>query len=102
MRASSARALDGIDVAYYLVHSLGARDFEQRDLAAARVITEEAERAGVGQLVYLGGLGDDSPDLSPHLRSRLETAEELAAGSVPLTTLRPRSWSGAAVPASRR
>ncbi len=82
------RALDGVDVAYYLVHSLGARDFEQRDLAAARIVTEEAERAGVGQLVYLGGLGDDSPELSPHLRSRLETAEELAAGSVPLTTLR--------------
>jgi uncharacterized protein YbjT (DUF2867 family) len=82
------RALDGVDVAYYLVHSLGARDFEQRDLAAARIVTEEAERAGVGQLVYLGGLGDDSPELSPHLRSRLETAEELASGSVPLTTLR--------------
>jgi uncharacterized protein YbjT (DUF2867 family) len=82
------RALDGVDVAYHLVHSLGARDFEQRDLAAARTVTEEAERAGVGQLVYLGGLGDDSPELSPHLRSRLETAEELAAGSVPLTTLR--------------
>lgn len=82
------RALDGVDVAYYLVHSLGARDFEQRDLDAARIVTEEAERAGVGQLVYLGGLGDDSPELSPHLRSRLATAEELAAGSVPLTTLR--------------
>jgi uncharacterized protein YbjT (DUF2867 family) len=47
-----------------------------------------AETAGVRQIVYLGGLGDDAPDLSPHLRSRRETGERLAAGSVPVTTLR--------------
>ena len=82
------RALDGVEVAYYLVHSLGASDFEERDLQAARTIAQAAEREGVRQLVYLGGLGDDSPDLSPHLRSRLETAKQLATGSVPVTTLR--------------
>ena len=82
------RALEGIDVAYFLVHSLGASDFEERDLLAARTVAQAAEQAGVRQLVYLGGLGDDSPDLSPHLRSRLETANELATGSVPVTTLR--------------
>ena len=86
--ASVRRALDGADVAYYLVHSLGSPDFENRDRAAARTIAHEAERAGLSQLVYLGGLGDDSPDLSPHLRSRLETQRELGSGSVPLTTLR--------------
>jgi uncharacterized protein YbjT (DUF2867 family) len=85
---SVRRALDGIDVAYYLVHSLGERDFEARDRAAARIVAEEAERAGLRQLVYLGGLGDESPELSPHLRSRLETAHALASGAVPLTTLR--------------
>ena len=82
------RALDGVEVAYYLVHSLGASDFEERDLLAARTVAQAAEQEGVRQLVYLGGLGDDSPDLSPHLRSRLETAKQLAAGSVPVTTLR--------------
>ncbi len=82
------RALDGVNVAYYLVHSLGTSDFEERDLVAARTVARAAEQEGVRQLVYLGGLGDDSPDLSPHLRSRLETAKQLAAGSVPVTTLR--------------
>ena len=46
------------------------------------------ETAGLRQLIYLGGLGDDSPDLSPHLRSRTETGVALASGSVPVTTLR--------------
>ena len=85
---SVRRALDGVDVAYYLVHSLGNRDFEGRDRAAARTVSEQAAEAGVGQLVYLGGLGDDSDGLSDHLRSRLETERELASGAVPLTTLR--------------
>ncbi len=74
------RPLDGVEVAYYLVHSLGASNFEERDLLAARTVARAAEEEGVQQLVYLGGLGGaDSPDLSPHLRSRLETAKRLAA-----------------------
>jgi len=81
------RALEGVDVAYYLVHSLGSDDFEARDLRAATVVADESERAGLRQLVYLGGLGDDSADLSPHLRSRLETGRRLAGGAVPLTSL---------------
>ncbi len=83
-----AAALEDVDVAYYLVHSLGSRDFEEDDRRAADTVAREAEAAGVRQIVYLGGLGDDSPDLSPHLRSRRETGERLAAGSVPTTTLR--------------
>jgi uncharacterized protein YbjT (DUF2867 family) len=86
--SSIARVLDGADVAYYLVHSLGATDFEERDLQAAETTARAAEQAGVRQLVYLGGLGDDSPDLSPHLRSRRETGRRLASTSVPVTTLR--------------
>jgi uncharacterized protein YbjT (DUF2867 family) len=85
---SVVRVLEGADVAYYLVHSLGAADFEAEDLKAAETTARAAERAGVKQLVYLGGLGDDSTDLSPHLRSRLETARRLASTSVPVTTLR--------------
>ena len=87
-RDSVERALDGAEVVYYLVHSLGNSDFAERDLEAAETTAGAAERAGVKQLVYLGGLGDDSPDLSPHLRSRRDTGERLATTSVPVTTLR--------------
>jgi len=83
-----AGALEGADVAYYLVHSLGARDFERQDREAARNVSREAARAGVEQIVYLGGLGGDDPDASPHLRSRRETGEHLASDGVPVTTLR--------------
>ena len=81
-------ALEGADVVYYLVHSLGSPDFEERDVAAARTTASEAEIAGVRQIVYLGGLGVEGEELSPHLRSRLETGRALASGAVPLTTLR--------------
>jgi len=87
-RDSVARVLAGCDVAYYLVHSLGSADFEELDLRAAETTALAAEAAGVRQLVYLGGLGDDSADLSPHLRSRRETGARLASTSVPVTTLR--------------
>ena len=85
---SVRRALDGVDVVYYLVHSLGSPGFAAVDRRAAETVAREAERAGVTQIVYLGGLGDDKPELSPHLRSRIETAAALSAGSVPVTTLR--------------
>jgi len=81
-------ALEGVDVAYYLVHSLGSRNFSGLDRRAAENVAAEAERAGVSQIVYLGGLGDDQPQLSAHLRSRIETAAVLASGAVPVTTLR--------------
>ncbi len=86
--AAIRRALDGADVVYHLVHSLGSGDFEARDRAAATAVADGAAAAGAGQVVYLGGLGEDSDDLSPHLRSRGETAEILDAGHVPVTTLR--------------
>lgn len=83
-----ADALDGAGVVYYLVHSLGARDFERQDRQAAANVSRQAARAGVEQLVYLGGLGGHDPDTSPHLRSRRETGEHLASDGVPVTTLR--------------
>lgn len=81
-------ALEGVEVVHHLVHSLGSPDFEERDRRAADAVARAAAAVGARQIVYLGGLGDDAPDLSPHLRSRAETAERLAAGSVPVTTLR--------------
>lgn len=81
------QALAGAAVAVHLVHSLGSADFEERDLVIARNVARAAERNGLDQIVYLGGLGDDSHTLSDHLRSRRETAVALASGSVPVTTL---------------
>ena len=85
---SLRRALDGIDVVYYLVHSLGQANYGDIDRRAATNVAAEAARAGVKQIVFLGGLGDDDPNLSEHLRSRAETARVLAGGDVPVTTLR--------------
>ena len=81
-------ALTGVQAAYYLVHSLGSDDFEQRDARAAENFAKAAGQAGLERIVYLGGLGADGEDLSPHLRSRREVEEILAAGPVPVTTLR--------------
>jgi uncharacterized protein YbjT (DUF2867 family) len=86
--AALRRALEDVDVLYYLVHSLGSANFSEVDKRAAETVVAEAEHAGVRQVVFLGGLGDDRTDLSPHLRSRAETAAILSGGAVPVTTLR--------------
>ncbi len=88
--ASLAAAMEGIEVAYFLVHSMGGPDaFEEEDRRAARCFRDAAAAAGVGRIVYLGGLGrDDDPKLSRHLRSRHEVGRVLAAGPVPVTELR--------------
>ena len=86
---SLADALSGVDAAYFLVHSMGgAADFAARDRLAAETFREAAAAAGVRQIVYLGGLGDDGPGLSSHLDSRHEVGQVLAAGPVPVTELR--------------
>ena len=81
-------ALDGVEVAYYLVHSLDSADFESRDARAARSFGEAAAEAGVRQIVFLGGLGAEEADLSAHLRSRREVEGLLGEGGVPVTVLR--------------
>ncbi|WP_203230987.1 NAD(P)H-binding protein [Nocardioides caldifontis] len=86
--ASLPAALEGCDVAYYLVHSLASADFERLDAEAARAFGRAAAEAGVRRIVYLGGLGRDDDRLSPHLRSRREVERLLGEGGVPVTTLR--------------
>ena len=81
-------ALAGCRAAYYLVHSLGSRDFERLDAEAARAFGEAAAAAGVRQIVYLGGLGSDDEELSSHLRSRREVESLLGGSGVPVTVLR--------------
>jgi uncharacterized protein YbjT (DUF2867 family) len=81
-------ALD-VTAAYYLVHSMQASDdFAERDRTAARNFARAADAAGVERVVYLGGLGEERDELSPHLRSRREVESVLEEGSYDLTTLR--------------
>ena len=82
------RALEGVDVVVYLVHSLGHADFAARDRRAATIVARAAATQDVQQIVYLGGLGDEPDDLSEHLQSRRDTERHLASGSVPVTTIR--------------
>lgn len=88
--ASLRIALTGVTRAYYLVHTMEAGEgFAERDRRAAANFRDAAADAGVAQIVYLGGLGDDNdPTLSHHLRSRHEVGEVLADGPVPVTELR--------------
>ena len=74
----AAQALADAEIAVHLVHSLGRADFAERDRVIAENVAQAAARHGLSQIVYLGGLGDDSPELSKHLRSRRETARALA------------------------
>ena len=81
-------ALQGVDRAFYLVHSMAAgRDFGRLDLEAAENFAAAAERAGVRRIVYLGGLIPHDAD-SEHLVSRRETGVRLRAGRVPVTEIR--------------
>lgn len=81
-------ALEGVDVAYYLIHSLGTgRDFEALDRRTALTFAQAAREAGVRRIVYLGGMHPDGVPLSPHLASRKEVGEILLASGVPTTVL---------------
>ena len=84
-----SKALQGVDCAYYLIHSMaGPSGFEKLDLQAARNFGIAAKKAGVNRIIYLGGLGDPQDDLSPHLRSRQETGQALRKSGVPVTEFR--------------
>ena len=88
--ASLKGAMDGVDAAYYLVHSMGGgTDFSARDREAAATFRDAAGRASIERIVYLGGLGrDDDPNLSRHLQSRHDVGRVLAGGPVPVIELR--------------
>jgi uncharacterized protein YbjT (DUF2867 family) len=89
-------AFAGAGTVCYLAHSLGTGpDFEDRELRAARRAREAAERDGVRRIVYLGGLGADDAELSPHLRSRHRVGMELAAGPIEVIELRAAVVLGA-------
>lgn len=95
--ATIDKALAGIDIAYYLVHSMsgGRAGFERRDREAARNFVAAANRAHVRRVIYLGGLGETGDDLSEHLKSRLEVADILKTGKFATTFLRAAVIIGA-------
>jgi uncharacterized protein YbjT (DUF2867 family) len=94
-------AMEGIDTAYYLVHSMGGRsifhykDYLEKDIQAARNFTKAAEASGVNRIIYLGGLGEMADNLSEHLRSRQMVGQVLQSGRTQATVLRAANIIGA-------
>lgn len=87
--ARLAEQLAGCEAAYYLVHAMqGGADFAERDRELAAAFAGAAGTAGVSRIIYLGGLGDETDDLSAHLLSRREVERVLASGPAQVTTLR--------------
>ncbi len=88
-RESLDAAFEGCTAAYYLIHSMGSTgDFADADARAATSFRDAADAAGIERIVYLGGMGEDTDDLSPHLASRHRVGEILASGATPTTELR--------------
>jgi len=93
--ASLRAALEGAGAAYYLIHSMAeAGSFEEKDRTAAQLFGREAREAGLGRIIYLGGLGRREK-LSAHLRSRQEVGEILRSSGVPVIEFRASIVIGA-------
>ncbi len=89
MAESLASVFHDVDIAYYLIHSMGGHaDFRKRDTSAAQNFANAAANAGVQRIIYLGGLGDPASNLSEHLRSRQETGNALSSTDLPVTEFR--------------
>jgi len=87
--ASLVGAMAGVETAYYLIHSMGSgAGFEALDRQAARNFAAAARDAGVRRIVYLGGLAEEGPDLSPHLRSRHEVGRILRGSGAQVVEFR--------------
>ncbi len=87
--ASVNEAMAGVTTAYYLVHSMGStQSFEDQDRVAAQNFANAARAAGVQRIIYLGGLGQSTDELSAHLRSRQEVGEILKSTGVPVIEFR--------------
>jgi len=94
------KTMSGIDVAYYLLHSMEGssqkwKEFASRERIQAQNFLNAATKANVKRIIYLGGLVNDSLELSPHMKSRKEVGEILASGNIPVTQLRASLIIGA-------
>lgn len=85
---SLVKALHGAQVVYLLAHSLGKDSFAEREAKQAEALRDAAAEAALDLIVFLGGLGKDGDDLSPHLQSRRHVEEILRSGRVPVTVVR--------------
>lgn len=97
---SLTEAMNGIEVAFYLIHSMEGdsnvwKDFANRERTQAQNFLQAATNAGVKRIIYLGGLVNDSLELSKHMKSRKDVGEILASGSIPVTELRASLIIGA-------
>ena len=93
-------SMDGVEIAYYLLHSMEGskeewKEFASREKIQAQNFLKAATASGVKRIIYLGGLVNDSLSLSPHMRSRKEVGEILASGNIPVTELRASIIIGA-------
>lgn len=83
------QALEGVETAYYLIHSMGAQgSFESLDAQGATHFARAAAETGVKRIIYLGGLADESVPLSAHMRSRIEVGKILRSSGVPVLEFR--------------
>lgn len=89
-RQQTEAAAAGIDVAYYLVHSMivAGDKYERRDRKLAENFVAASDLHGIKRIIYLGGLGETGPGLSRHLRSRREVADILRSAAAEVTVLR--------------
>ena len=97
---SLTKALKGVEIAYYLLHSMEGdkknwKEFTSRERMQAQNFLKAATTNGVKRIIYLGGLVNESLDLSPHMQSRKQVGEILASGNIPVTELRASLIIGA-------
>lgn len=85
---SAENFLSGCEILIYLIHSLGAKNFEQLDIQLANAAGNAAKKAGVKKIIYLGGIVPKNQDASPHLISRMKTGEALASHGIPVAEVR--------------
>ena len=93
-------SMGGVEVAYYLLHSMEGeksswQEFASRERLQAQNFLKAATKSGVKRIIYLGGLVNDSLELSPHMQSRKEVGQILASGDIPVTELRASLIIGA-------
>jgi len=86
--ASTENFLSGSDVLIYLIHSLGAKDFERLDIRLANAAGGAAQNTGIKNIIYLGGIMPADRQASPHLTSRMKTGQALASYGIPVAEVR--------------
>jgi len=86
--SSAENFLQGADVLIYLIHSLGAKDFEFLDVQFSNTAGHAAQHVGIKKIIYLGGIVPSGKHVSPHLLSRMKTGQALASYNIPIGEVR--------------